>query len=179
MPINTWLGPELERGLREVTAPPELWDRIQSPKVVPVGASNRMAVWAMAATVVLVAIGLSAVHRDNVMLPAATADRCQNPAQLRAWVRARTGLDLPLHAGSSPSIQVIGARAVGGRVEIAYKAGNRDALLLISRENAGPANVSNRVNGNVSTWVMAGQRFTLASNDSADLQLACKLCHLD
>ncbi len=30
MAMNTWLEPELERGLREVTAPPELWDRLQS-----------------------------------------------------------------------------------------------------------------------------------------------------
>ncbi len=177
--MNTWLEPELQRGLREVTAPPELWDRIQSAKTVPPGVSNRRAVWAMAATVVLIAIGMSAFHRDNVTLPAQTSDRCQNPAQLRAWVRARTGLDLPLRADSSSSIQLIGARAVSGRVEIAYRAGNRDALLRISKASPGSADVSNHVNGNVSTWVMSGQRFTLASSDAADLQLACKLCHLD
>jgi hypothetical protein len=169
VPMNTWLEPELQRGLREVTAPPELWDRIQSPKTVPLGANNRRLVWAMAATVVLIAIGLSAVHRDNTGLPALTSDRCQNPAQLRAWVRARTGLDLPFRADSSPSVQLIDARTVSGRVEIAYRAGNRDAVLLISRASAGSPDVANH----------AGQRFTLASNDPADLQLACKLCHLD
>jgi hypothetical protein len=169
VPMNTRLEPELQRGLREVTAPPELWDRVQSPRTVPRGASNRGVVWAMAATVVLIAIGLSAVHRDNVGLPALTGDRCQNPAQLRAWVRAKTGLDLPLRAESSPSIQLIDARTVSGRVEIAYRAGNRDAVLLISRASAGSPEAANH----------AGQQFTLASNDPADLQLACKLCHLD
>jgi hypothetical protein len=62
---------------------------------------------------------------------------------------------------------------------VAYRAGNRDAVLVVSRAD-GAANLPhNRVSGNVSSWVMDGQRFTIACNDPADLQLACKLCHLD
>ncbi len=69
---------------------------------------------------------------------------------------------------------------MGERVEIAYRAANRDALLLVSRAASAPRTSRiARVTGNVSSWVMDGQRYTLASNDSADLQLACKLCHLD
>lgn len=199
MPMNNWLEPELQRGLRGVTAPPELWDRLQAAQAGKSARKNyrrvnRAWVWAMAATVALVAIGLSTVHRQSVVGDEAFALRaldgdsrqlafhCQNPAELRAWVRANTGLDVPLRLEPSPSIQLIGARMMDGTsgVEVAYRAGNRDAVLVVSRAGGGASNVSHsRVNGNVSSWVMDGQQYTLASNDSADLQLACKLCHLD
>ena len=137
----------------------------------------------MAATVVLATLALSklpARHETLAGIRNRSPFRCQNPAQLRAWVRANTGLNVPLRAPLPASIQLIGARAVEGRVEIAYKAGNRDAMLLVSRADPGAVNVAHsQVNGKVSSWVMDGQRFTLACNDSADLQLACKLCHLD
>jgi hypothetical protein len=169
----------LERGLRPVAAPPELWDRVRNSKPVSSRGSNRMLVWAMAAAVVLIVAGLSLIQRDHAAYQV-SSDHCENPAQLRAWVRAKTGLDLPLRADSSASIQLIGARNVRGRVEISYRAGNRDAMLLVSRAEAGAANVPHsRVSGNVSAWVMAGQQVTLACADPAALQLACKLCHLD
>jgi hypothetical protein len=180
LPLESGLCHELRHGLREVTAPPELWDRVRAAKAVSSRENNRTLVWAMAAAVVVMAVGLSLIHRDNVASSPLTSDHCQNPAQLRAWVRAKTGLDLPLRADSSPSIQLISARNEGGRVEIAYRAGNRDATLLVSRADAGSRSAPhNRVNGNVSSWVMDGQRLTLACADPAALQLACKLCHLD
>ena len=178
--MNQWLESELQRGMRQVTAPPDLWDRVQNSKAVSSRKEKRILVWAMAAAVVVMAIGLSVMHRDNVGYTPLTSDHCQNPAQLRAWVRAKTGLDLPFRADSSASIQLISARNAGGRVEIAYRAGNRDAMLMVSRADAGSAAAPhNRVNGNVSSWVMDGQRLTLACADPAALQLACKLCHLD
>ena len=181
MAMNTWLEPELQRGLREVTAPPELWDRIQLPRVAHSNGNLRF-VWAMATAVVLIAVGLSVIHRESV---AGDNDsrrigfHCQNPAQLRAWVKANTGLDVPLRDAPPASIQLIGARNDGERTEIAYRAGDRNAVLLVSRAN-GVADVSHsNLTGNVSSWVMNGQRFTLACDNPADLQLACKLCHLD
>ncbi len=180
VPMNRWSDPELQSGLRPVTAPPELWDRVQASQDSPMSRSTRGLVWAMAATVVLIAFGLSVIYRDSVAFPALASDRCQNPAQLRAWVRVKTGLDLPLRTDSSPSIRLIGARYVEGRVEVAYRTGNRDAVLTVSRADPGSANVPHsRTSGNVSSWVMAGQRFTLACSNPADLQIACKLCHLD
>jgi hypothetical protein len=164
--MNHWLEPELQRGLREVAAPPELWDRIQGSKTVAPPQSNRLLVWAMAAAVAITAVGLSLIHRDNVAHAPLTSDHCQNPAQLRAWVRAKTGLDLPFRADASASIQLIEARSTGGRVEISYRAGNRDALLMLSRAEAGSSSVPH-------------SRFTLSGADPAGLQLACKLCHLD
>jgi hypothetical protein len=175
---------ELHVGLREVSAPAELWDRIQAPQSARL-VQSRGPVWAIAAAVVLVAVGLSLLYARRQSIAADNespkiALHCENPAQLRAWVRARTGLDLPLRADASPSIQLIGADIDSRGVEVAYRAGNRDAMLLVSRADAGAADVPhNRVSGNHSSWVMDGQRYTLACNDAASLQLACKLCHLD
>ncbi len=171
MEMNPRLELELQRGLRGVTAPPELWDRVQGAPVARPSESSRGLVWAMAAAMVLITVALSFVHRDNADFPMLASDRCQNPAELRAWVRAKTGLDLPLRADSSPSIQLIGAQMVDGSrgVKIAYRAGNHDAILLVSRADGSESALHSRF----------GQRFTLASSDPADLQLACKLCHLD
>jgi hypothetical protein len=170
----------LEHGLCEVHAPEELWDRIQTPRAVRRHGSNRRLVWAMAATVVLAAVAVSLVRSPVRNQSPLAAFHCQNPAQLRAWVKANTGFNVPLRAVPPSSIQLIGARAVEGRAEIAYRAGNRDAVLLVSRADPGSANARHSpVSGNSSSWVMDGQRFTLACNDPAGLQLACKLCHLD
>jgi hypothetical protein len=46
--------------------------------------------------------------------------------------------------------------------------------------NSGVRNTPHdRASGSFSSWVMDGQRYTLACDNPADLQLACKLCHLD
>jgi hypothetical protein len=178
--MNTWLAPELEHGLREVTAPAELWDRLQSARAARPPENTRRLVWALALAAVLASVALLSLVRSPVRRDSQTiAFHCQNPAELRAWVKATTGLDVPLRGTSPASIQLIGARNLGERVEIAYRTGDRDALLLVSRA-AGAADVphSNPA-GKVSSWVMNGQRYALACDNPADLQLACKLCHLD
>lgn len=191
-----WLASELEWGLRETSAPAELWDRVRAAQVrpAPQKRTNLGLVWAMAAALTVVALGLSLRYRQSAASDEALALRalsgasqiagfhCENPAQLRAWVRATAGLDLPLRAEASPSIQLIGAQAIDGTrgVEVAYRAGNREAVLLVSRAGSGIRNSAhNRASSNVSSWVMNGQRYTLACDNPADLQLACKLCHLD
>ena len=180
VPINDWLEPELRRSLREVAAPADLWNRVQAPQAAPSNRSNRAMVWAMAATVILAAVGLSLVRPPPRDVSRQMAFHCENPAELRAWVRANTGLDVPLQTALPASIQLSGARDVGARVEIAYRAGNRDAVLSVSRADAGSANLPHgQVSGNESSWVADGQRFTLTAASAADLQLACKLCHLD
>jgi hypothetical protein len=136
-------------------------------------------VWALALTVVLAAGGLRLLRSPMRRNSQTIAFHCQNPAELRAWVKAKTGIDVPLRDAPPASIQLIGASNVGERVEIAYRAGDRDALLLVSRAD-GVADVphSNPA-GKLSSWVMNGERYTLASDNAADLQLACKLCHPD
>jgi hypothetical protein len=187
---------ELGNGLKRVAAPRELWDRVCVKPVPCRNTGNRGLVWALAAAVMVAVLALSFLRaeRDRVMSDEAFAvemlngnlDRvgfhCQNPARLRAWVRARTGIDLPLRPECAPSIELIGAQTIGASraVEVAYRAGNRDAVLLVSEADARAGNDPHvRTTGNVSTWVMNGQRYTLACNDPSDLQLACKLCHLD
>jgi hypothetical protein len=192
-----WLETALERELRGATAPAELWDRIQAHRVaVPAKRINPRLVWVMAGAVVLAAVALSLVRAQReggagdeaFAIQALRSDsqrvafHCQNPAQLRAWVRARTGLDLPLRAEASPSIRLIGAQTIDGArgVEVAYRAGSRDGVLVVSRADAGASNLPHsHAGGSVSSWVMAGQRYTLATDNPTDLQLACKLCHLD
>jgi hypothetical protein len=166
-----WLEAELQRGLRRVSAPAELWDRVQSAQPVRPTTrkkAHRALAWAIAAVALLFAAGVSQVK--SASNPQFAGLRCQNPAELRAWVRANTGLDVPLRAASSPELQLQGAREVANGVEIAYRTGNRDAALLVSRAD-GAANISH--------WMMDGQRYTLTSDSPADLQMACKLCHLD
>lgn len=123
-------GPELRQSLRPVNAPPELWDRIQTQRTESPRATNRPLVWAMASAVVIMTVGLSAIQRNNVAFQTLAGDRCQNPAQLRAWVRAK--------ADVSRSLQLTGAQTIDGARGVKSVPVNR-----------------------------------------ADLQLACKLCHLD
>ena len=168
MPINPSLESQLQSSLRSVPAPPELWDRIQTSQLTAARPVHRRMVWALATAVVLAVVGLSIFHRDNVAFQSLASDHCENPAQLRAWVRAKTGLSLPLRSDSS---QLIGAQTIDGShgVRIAYRAGNRDAVLLVLRADAS-SNVPH---------IHFGQRFAVSTDNPVDLQLACRLCHLD
>jgi hypothetical protein len=178
--MNTWLAPELEHELREVTAPSELWDRVQAARVIRRPESNRRLVWALALSVVLASVTLLSMVRWPMRHDSQTAAfHCQNPAQLRAWVKAKTGIDVPLRGDPPASIRLIGARNQREGVEIAYRTGDRDALLLVSRANGAADVPHGSPAGKASSWVMNGQRYTLACDNPADLQLACKLCHLD
>ena len=193
---HEWLEPELEWGLRQVSAPPELWDRVQTASLLdtPPATFRWGLVWATAAAAIVIATSATLMHLQRAGSDEALAMRalqadsklggfqCENPARLREWVRAKTGLDVPLRDEVSPAIQLVGARTIeeSRGVEVEYRAENRDAVLLVSRVPAGIANVAhNRPSGNISSWVMDGQRYTLACDNAADLQIACKLCHLD
>ena len=98
MKMSSWLEPELQRGLRNVAAPADLWDRVRSapaPLTQPIP-RPRMLVWAMAATVTMMTVGLSVVQRRAAIVaadPQRYGVRCENPAELRAYVRANAGLE--------------------------------------------------------------------------------------
>jgi hypothetical protein len=94
--MTSWLEPELEQGLRTVTAPAELWDRIHAPQPKRSSASRGF-VWAAAAAVVVMTVGLSVVQRRNVVKtvePQRFGDHCENPAELRAYAIANPGLEV-------------------------------------------------------------------------------------
>jgi hypothetical protein len=177
---NTRLASELQWGLRETSAPPELWDRVQAGRFAARRKTPHVWVWATAAVAVLAVVGASSAYRTRGPGDLQrTGIHCQNPAQLRAWVRAKTGINVPLRAASASSVQLTGARSMGESVEIAYRTGNRGGTLTVSPAIGAGDATHDRASGNVSSWVMAGQRYTLMSDNAADLQLACKLCHLD
>src|SRR5581483_3654339 len=172
------LGIALRNGLGPVSAPADLWDRMQSARMSTPNASDRRPklAWAPAMAMVLAIAGLlwlsSPGRETRVADRNGAALRCQNPAQLRAWVRAKTGLDLPFRAELPASMELIGARQIVNGVEVDYRAANRDVAFMVSRADGRPATVAHNRSSD-------GPLFTLACDRTADLQLACKLCHLD
>ena len=104
MAMNTWLEPELERELCEVAAPPELWSRVQSARLLRPRESRRGLVWATAATLMLAAVALSRMPAGQSAVAYNDSQpvglHCQNPAQVRAWAVARV-TDVSAAASSS------------------------------------------------------------------------------
>jgi len=107
-------------------------------------------------------------------------------AQVSAWVKANTGLDIPL-PDQPEGVQLVGARVLKGEttaVEVAYRVGGHDAKLLVSKVESGLAvHSGHRFLGNpgtrASSWIMKDQRYTLACAEPGDLRAACTLCHVD
>ena len=75
---------------------------------------------------------------------------------------------MPLRAAPPPNIQLTEARHLGERIEIAYRAGDHDAVLLVSPANGAAEVPHGNPTGKVSSWVMAGQRYTLACDNPAE-----------
>jgi hypothetical protein len=101
---------------------------------------------------------------------AALQIRSSDPAALRAWVLAKSGIDVPLHSGP-----LVGARIVSGHpgtAEIAYRIGHHDASVLVSHSGAVPV-----AGGALVSWVARGQSYTLACDSPEDFR-ACVLCHV-
>jgi hypothetical protein len=97
--------------------------------------------------------------------------------QIREWVKANAGLDVPL-LGHSAQVRLTGARLFRGDAEIACRVGDHQAKLFISKGNstlqhgAEPTKARSTV-----SWGMAGRSYTLACATPEDLKIACLLCH--
>jgi hypothetical protein len=126
--------------------------------------------------------------------------RSHDALAMRAWVKGRTGLDVPLVAGGSRLIQLASARSWKGTgfwngalssngraaAEVAFLVENRRATLRVSP--AGPAlpgfpqhDVLARKpdeRSKAASWVVRGQLYTLACASPEDLRIACSLCHV-
>src|SRR5258708_7198559 len=115
---KSWMEPALERHLGPVAAPEELWDRVRSPQ-------RRTPVlgWRLAFAAMLAVATAWALHARGASIE---SDRA---GEIREWVKARTGLDVPL----APSAAVCGGRVVGGAAEIRYRVRNREATLLVAK----------------------------------------------
>jgi hypothetical protein len=112
----------LEQNLGRVEAPAELWDRVTRGRETK--RSRMWPRWALAAACASVAMA-GIFYRPAV--------QSNDPALIREWVKARTGMDVPL-AGQH-AIQLTGARVVKtGKIEIAYRSG---VVLVSKAEGAG------------------------------------------
>jgi hypothetical protein len=158
-----WIEPALERHLDRVAAPEELWERVRNPVVREKKGVHRSVNAARlgACATVLLAIYLFVGHRGM---------RSGDALQIRAWVKDKTGIDVPLRAHAA-GVQLTGARVARGSVEIAYRVGKRDGKLMVGgRPSASGARVF--------TWSMDGRMYTLECATPEDLKVACNLCHI-
>ncbi len=198
-----WFEGELSRHLGPVKAPDELWDRIQnsrrgseSPR--PARGASVGYIWAGAAALVVIALALtwtlrlrSEANLSNEALAVQALLRGRDglglhsgqASEIRAWVKAGTGIDLPEQMRSSGTVQLYGARMVRKGVptaEISYRVGDMDVALVVSKLGTG-GDVRHSVvamgsdqGAKYQSWVMHGQRYTVAA---ADARAACFLCH--
>ena len=158
---DRWIERELERSLRRVAAPEELWDRLQSPQ--PVRSRVQTRFMALATVPVVMLVALLGSHSANVP---AVQFRSNDAQAIEAWVKARTGLDVPMHSGKLAGASVVH----GGVAEIAYR-GEGGMKLMVSAEPA----FSRNANG--FSWTTGGLVYQLSSAEQQDLK-ACALCHV-
>ena len=121
----------LSRELGRVKAPAELWDRIRNRQAAQStqerdSGSPRQWVWALAAAaavaaMVVVTLGLRArapVTREELAVRGLGGDhldfRSGEANEVRRWVAAKTGLDVPLAGRPALPVELMGARVVNG-----------------------------------------------------------------
>jgi len=186
---------ELSRHLQAVTAPEGLWERIQEGRTPQRVERPRWPLWAFAAALAaMVALCCFSLRSDTTsyMAQLAAQDlaggsepvdfRSSDAAEIRAWVKANAGLDIPLPAENS--VRLIGVSLIrdgGPAACISYRIGNREGRLVVARgASAAPQHraMSHGVDQGtaLASWVMQGQTYALATAPQ-DLRAACVLCH--
>ena len=180
---SSWLEPVLTEHLGRVAAPQELWRRVQAPRFEGARSSRPQLAWALATTLAIVTVAWGFHPRINATASrdANLTLRCADPARIRAWVKANTGLDVPLPDKPAAAVQLIGARAVQSdppSVEVDYIAtGHQEHLLVSKARSKSPTHRQPGANDSHAAWTMGGQAYTLACADPAELRAACLLCH--
>jgi len=172
-----WIESELARKLSRVEAPEELWDRTlantrgseTAPSVRPLFSGEKLA-WALVAVTLLVVLIWGVPSRRDLVIRSASA------TQIREWVKANSGLDVPLLADSS-GVRLTGARVSHDGVEIACRIGKHDAKLLISKNKSSVQHAALNANSSAISWGMNNRLYTLACATPEDLRIACLLCH--
>lgn len=153
---KSWIAPVLEQHLRPVAAPRELWDRVREPRRAGV-----FPAWKLAFASVLVIATAWALHPR-------TSIESESPSQIREWVKARTGLDVPL--APSSAVRMCGAKIAGSSAEIRFRVADRETTVQVARAERVAA--VHEFRG--STFVWRGEAFT-----ASDSGAACLLCHAD
>jgi hypothetical protein len=194
-----WNEPELGRHLGPVRAPEELWDRVQgagsSQRVYALTPRAHTWRWAAAAVAMVAVIAGITVWQNREISGEERAVRAlnrfaneldfrsENLTEVRTWVKTGTGLDVPMPGNTSPVVRMVGARVNRAGVataEIAYRVGDADVSLVVSRipqEGDGRHQFvkSGTYHGSsFQSWTMRGQMYTIAS---ADAKVGCLLCH--
>jgi len=159
-----WFEPVLAHQLDQVAAPEELWERVRNPGVTRKKERVHRIVNAArvgACATILLFVWIYMGHGGF---------QSGDPGEIRAWVKARAGIDVPLRARPA-GVQLVGANFAKGSVEIAYRVGGRDGRLKVDgRHSASSAKVF--------TWSMDGHVYTLECATPEDLKVACNLCHI-
>jgi len=184
----------LERHLAPVKAPLELWTRVQNASATASARPFPKLAWAAAA--LLVFAGAVSSLRFPTFLKSAdfaalqalarpTDDlefRSGKAAEIRAWIRTNTGMDVPLP--ENPQVRLIGASRTAGTIEIAYRVGDQRAELIVSKAaqtgtKHGQLTQESLASLKTYSWTRAGIQYTLACSTPGELQAACSLCHVD
>jgi len=176
-----WLDVLLEDNLRPVAAPAGLWDRLWRPRL-PQPKSSLIPGLAFGAAAVVAAALIAAV----ALPPARHANsqqalRSSDPAEIRAWVKNCTGLDVPLAQALPPSIQLVEARTATQEpraAEIVFRLDGRETVLNVSAAPAAkPVTIQMAVHRQGQrTWQARGVSYELKGN-AVGLEAACRLCH--
>jgi hypothetical protein len=185
---------ELSRHLKPSAAPDELWRSVET------GLSTkpqkpRWLLWSVAAAVAATsAFWYFSFDSDSTsdLAKAAWRElasgsgkidfRSNDPVQIRAWIEAHAGLDIPL--ASAHSVEFIGATLLKNSPCVAcvsYRIGKEKGELLVSRGILGgpkhPAIRKTSYKGtSLISWAASGQTYAIATTKEGQ-HSACVLCH--
>ena len=186
---KAWLERALERDLHRVSAPDELWRRVVSRRTIRPRAGITM--MAIAAMLVWGFFPRPAPDPRELALKALSAAPANleltsgTLPEIRHWVSARTGFDVPLPARSAALVRVKGVCEVRGNIAVAYQVNGREAALVISKADVAPAGAARHqflkcdsvAGKRISSWIMRGQLYTLAYATAGETRDECQLCH--
>jgi len=201
--MSDWLELELAHRLAPAEAPGELWERVESG----LGKSARMGfgglgdvkrprrslwtAWSLAA-MATVALAAGALWLADARDPgldirqlaareshlAAPLDLySSDPLAVRRWLRAHTGLDVPLPPATAVKLE--GARVVRHGSErvaaIEYRVGRDTVTLLVAR--ADPHRPLPPHGARLAAWQARDQMYALAGANADRVEAGCQLCH--
>lgn len=192
------LDPVLKKHLGRVQAPPNLWSHMRGQKRSPEAGWSWVAAVAAVAVIAggwtlwnefraprtVEAMALAALDRA----PEDLTLRTQDAASIRKWVRADSGIDIPLPPKHAGVIRIEGARMSGETkrvAEVAYQVGQFRAALLVTKDPTGAKSYPKHdfrgsdplEAARVTSWSMRGQSYTLAWTAPGEFRTACLLCH--
>lgn len=178
--------------MTQVKAPDTLWSGIRAEE------RNRQQphrtgwmIWPAVAMVLLVASAdllwqMGKARGETIRLsdPEIARLTSENPAEIRAWVKTRTDMDLDLSCGGSGGIQLSGVRLIQVRGElvaaISYRSEGKPATLLVSRKGM----VFRRIepqspDSRLVAWSGRDRSYAIAWQHAGDVEASCMRCHVE